>query len=181
MKRLVVCIAVCSLAIMAVACGGGASTNSTSTLITSTTRTPTSANTSTATTSSVKLHLTVTGDYKGQSVQGSVIPGSLQCAPVMNGDKQGLQVTWGGTVDGVGQVSGDMLFAGGLPPITFGDGKSQGTASVALKGDYQNRYGASSALGTGTAQANPDNSGTIDADLDGDTAGKIRLQGSWTC
>lgn len=53
----------------------------------------------------------------------------------------------------------------------------------ALDGDgrYQNRDGASSALGSGTAWANPDQSGTIDVGLDGDTARKIRLQGRWTC
>lgn len=178
--RATIQIATLALAVLTFACGGSSNSSSAPTAP-ATSTTTTSASTSGASTSTINLHLTVTGDYKGQSVQGSVVPGNLQCTPVANGEKQGLQVIWGGTVNGVGQVSGDMQFAGGLPPIVFGDGRSQGTASLVVKGDYQNRYGASSALGSGTAQANPDNSGTIDAELDGDTAGKIHLQGSWTC
>jgi hypothetical protein len=74
-----------------------------------------------------------------------------------------------------------MMFAGGDPSITFGDSHAQGEASLVVKGDYQNRYGASSALGSGTANTKPDNSGTIDAQLDGGSAGKIQLTGSWSC
>ena len=133
-------------------------------------------------TSSIKLRLSVDGEYNGHVVKGPVVPGSLQCITISTGGKQGLQVTWGGTVSGTGQVSGDMMFAGGWTSITFGDGKSQGEASLVVKGDYQNRYGASSALGSGTEQASAGYSGgTINGELDGGSAGKIQLQGSWSC
>ena len=101
--------------------------------------------------------------------------------PITTGAKQGLQLTWGGTVNGTGQISGDLMFAGGQPSIAFGDSHSQGEASVVIKGDYANRYGASSALGSGTASANGTTSGTIDAELDGGSAGIIHLKGTWTC
>jgi hypothetical protein len=127
------------------------------------------------------VQFTVDGTYKGQTVKGPVQSGSLQCAPITTGGKQGLQLTWGGTVANTGQISGDVMFAGGQPSITFGDSKSQGEASVVVKGDYQNRYGASSALGSGTASMTTSNSGSINAQLDGGSAGKIQLQGNWKC
>jgi hypothetical protein len=130
--------------------------------------------------SAVKLFFNLNGEYKGQLVQGAVVPGSLQCTPITNGGKQGLQVVWAGTVANTGQVSGDM-FAGGAASFSFGDHKSQGSASVVVKGDYQNRYGASSELGTGTESVKPDNSGTVDAELDGGSAGKMKLTGSFQC
>jgi hypothetical protein len=136
-------------------------------------------------TSNIKLRLTIDGMYKGQTVKGTVIPGSLMCATITTGGKHGLQVTWGGTVNGVGQVSGDMMFAGGTTSVTFGDNKSQGEASLVVKGDYQNRYGASSATGSGTENAKAGYSGgTIDGVLwDGDTASapNMHLQGDWDC
>ena len=92
-----------------------------------------------------------------------------------------MQLTWGGTVNGTGQISGDPMFAGGQPSITFGDSRSHGEASVVIKGDYANRYGASSALGSGTASTNGTTSGTIDAKLDGGSAGTMQLKGTWTC
>ena len=65
------------------------------------------------------------------------------------------------------------------------DGESQGEASLVLKGDYQNRYGASSATGSGTENAKAGYSGgTIDGVLwDGDTASapNMHLQGDWDC
>ena len=134
-----------------------------------------------ATGSAVKLFFSLNGDYKGQLVQGAVVPGSLQCTPITNGGNQGLQVVWSGTVANTLQVSGDMLFAGGGSSFTFGDHKSQGSASVVVKGDYQNRYGASSELGTGTESVKPDKSGTVDAELDGGSAGKMKLTGSFQC
>ena len=143
------------------------------------------ATATTGATNNINLHLTIDGTYKSQKVQGTVIPGSLRCTPISTGGKQGLQVTWGGTVNGVGQVSGDMMFAGGTTSITFGDGESQGEASLVLKGDYQNRYGASSATGSGTENAKAGYSGgTIDGVLwDGDTASapNMHLQGDWDC
>jgi hypothetical protein len=140
------------------------------------------ATATTGATNNINLHLTIDGTYKSQKVQGTVIPGSLRCTPISTGGKQGLQVTWGGTVNGTGQVSGDMMFAGGTTSVTFGQSQAQGEASLVVKGDYQNRYGASSALGSGTENAKAGYSGgTIDGQLDGGSAGTIHLQGSWGC
>jgi len=128
------------------------------------------------------LHFMLDGTYMGQSVKGSVTPGSLQCIPITTGGQQGLQLNWSGTVPGPGQVSGDMMFAGGSTSMAFGTAGSQGEASLVVKGDYSNRYGASSALGSGNASRNAsNNSGTIDAMLDGGSAGTMHLSGSWTC
>ena len=157
--------------------GSTSSTSSTST--TTTTETPTTLVVGGG--GATGVGFTVDGTYKGQAVKGPVQSGSLQCTPISTGGKQGLQLTWGGTVAGTGQVSGDMMFAGGHPAITFGDSTSQGEASVVVKGDYANRYGASSVLGSGTASMTANNSGTIDAQLDGGSAGKIHLSGTWKC
>ena len=156
------------------------STTTTTTTVTGGSSGASSGGSGGGTASKVNLHLILDGTYNGKPVQGTVVPGSLQCVPISTGGKQGLQVTWGGTVNGTGQVSGDMMFAGGWHSITFGDGKSQGEASLVVKGDYQNRYGASSALGQGTEGANPSYSGgSISAELDGGSAGKMHVQGTW--
>src|SRR5690349_5015937 len=62
----------------------------------------------------------VDGTYKGQPVKGTVQSGTLMCIPITTGGKQGLQLTWGGTVSGTGQISGDVMFPGGFTAITFG-------------------------------------------------------------
>lgn len=181
---------VVAAALMMGGCGSsGKTANGTVSGATSTTRSTSTTSTTTAPVTDTTLladgsqgvHFTVDGTFKGQAVKGRVQSGSLRCTPITTGGKQGMQLTWGGTVNGTGQISGDLMFAGGQPSITFGDSHSQGEASIVVKGDYADRYGASSALGSGTATSNGNTSGAINAQLDGGSAGMIRLQGTWTC
>jgi hypothetical protein len=161
-------------------CGGSSSNSGNSSATTGSTGSAGGAGTTSTSKSKIKLYFNVNGEYNGHLVQGAVDPSTLQCTPIDNGGKKGVQVVWGGTVAGTGEVSGDISFAG-VSSIAFGNPTAQGAASAVVKGDYQNRYGASSALGSGTASVKPDNSGTVDAQLIGSGADTLKLTGSFQC
>lgn len=133
-----------------------------------------------ATGSNIQLQIYLSGTVKGQSLQGSVQPSRLMCIPTTNGDKSGAQVNWSGSV-GSQQVAGEMQ----LPEAgtqSYGTTGAQGTLSLVVAGDYGNRMGAASDLGSGTATLNADlRSGMIAATVTDGGANQVHIQGTWTC